>query len=552
MNKLQNTLSIALLASLTLGAVNAAISEEEFFEKRAALIETYSKEDPTFATLQKEMESEETFSSDYWRWRIDQYLYGQYTEFQPIYDEYTKGKDFTTLYDVLPDIADTQSGEPSRIPDLPAGYFSENLPGNVHTGSSLVANGKVYISYQGELTDPYIASYDLKTGEWDGPYKAGHSTLSKDGRKVDSHGRPVLVQDTTGHFHIIYGGHGGEWIDGLNPLSIDTPHAGGRLTHVVSEKPNDISSFVVENDVTPFASYTAATTMANGDIYFFTRAGTHKSPWVYYKMERGSQTFNDPVVITWPTPQKDNPINVDTFYITPARVSDTEIVITYLWHECNFKEIHDKTHYSRINTYYMKLDTSDDTFYNVEGQELALPITKATANELTLAYNSEETGETCFGTHPLVLADGRSAAAYEAKGPDYREWRMVVYEDSKWTHSLSMPGTVERRLKDRSGNEIKISSLEVLEEGNKRSIAAVVYKNKKGEAVFATAKSSKKTGVRGQDWQVEKEFLNLSNGKVQLSAVTDDSGDTVALVLNLRKGAAQRLYLFQDGKLRGI
>lgn len=529
----------------------STLSDEDYRAQRAALIEAHSAQDPTFAALQSEMESEESYSSEYWRWRIDQYLYGQYTEFQPIYDAFVRGKSFTQIYDLpAEDLAATP--EPGAdLTDLPEGFFTDNLPGNVHTGKTVLADGKVYITYQGHLTDPYVASYDLENDTWDGPYKAGHSTLSKDGRKVDSHGRPAIEQDSDGYFHIVYGGHGGEREDGLNPLSVDTPHAGGRMIHVVSEKPYDISSFVEKDDITPFASYTATCKMGNGDIYFFTRAGTHKSPWVYYKMKSGSQTFEPPVLITWPVPQADDPIHVDTFYITPKKVSDTEIVVTYLWHECNFKEIHDRTHYSRINTYYMTLDTSDDTFYNVEGKKLPLPLTKATADELTLAYNSSETGETCFGTRPLVLEDGRPAAAYEAMGDDYREWRMVVYENGKWTHSLPIPGTKRNSVTDTSGRKIKsLLKHETIKEGGSSATAAVIYRNAAGETVFATAQKSADSTPSEEAWTVDREYLNLSKASMQMHAVRNEAGDAEALVINVRKGSAQRLYLWHDGALR--
>lgn len=187
-------------------------------------------------------------------------MYGQYPEFQSIYDAYAKGKSFTEIYDLL-------------------------------------------------------------KKSWEGPFKAGSSDLSKGNRKLDSHGRPIIEMDALGHIHIIFGGHGGEREDGLNPLSIDTPHAGGRMKHVVSVRPNDPSEFVEVFDISPFASYTKSYKMGNGDIYFFTRAGTHKSPWIYYKMTSGSQRFNEPVVITWPTVQINDPIMVDTFYINPVKVS---------------------------------------------------------------------------------------------------------------------------------------------------------------------------------------------------------------------------------------
>ena len=542
-----------LLTACFVLATTAAAMSEDYSAKRAALIEKHSRQDATFAALEREMRTEETYSSEYWRWRIDQYLYGQYPEFQPIYDKFAEGKSFQALYDLPPESLGPEAAEPAEWPDFPAGYFTGILPGNVHTGSSFIADGKINIAYQGHLTDPYVASYDLATGEWDGPYQAGHSTLSKNGRKVDSHGRPALAQDDDGYFHIVFGGHGGEREDGLNPLSIDTPHAGGRLTHVVSTKPNDISEFVAVDDVSPFASYGSNFKMGNGDIYFFTRAGTHKSPWVYYRMGSGSQTFDPPVLITWPTPQEENPIMVDTFYINARKVSDTEILISYLWHECNFYEIHNKRHYHRINTYYMRMDTTDDTFYNVTNEQLTLPLVKSTSDELTLAYDSTVNEESCFSTRPLVLEDGRPAAAYEAMGPDYREWRMTVFENGEWQSGLPLPGTTTRVFKDSFGRMISnVLSFEQMDAEHGSSSAAVVYRNADGETAFAMASRDPQTDADVETWNVAKPIVALTKANVQMRAIRDSTGTAAALVFNIKKAGVQRLYLWQDGAFRPV
>ena len=536
-----------LSASVLFSSVSAAISEQEFFEKRDALIIKHSHQDSTFAALQ----NEKSFSKEYWRWRVDQYLYGQYTEYQPIYDAYTQGKSFHEIYNLPAENLGPKWQKPNNLPSIPEGYFTDNLPGNTYTGWHKLVGNKVYITYQGHLTDPYVASYDLTSNQWDGPYKAGHSTLSKGERKIDSHGRPIIEVDSQGYIHIVFGGHGGEREDGLNPLSIDTPHAGGRMKHVVSEKPYDLSQFVEKNDISPFASYTRSYKMANGDIYFFTRAGTHKSPWVYYKMHNGSQTFEPPVIVTWPTPDKNDPIKVDTHYITPVKVSDTEIAITSLWHACNFKEEHDKTHYNRLNAYYMKLDTINDTFYNIKNEPLTLPLTLAATNKYTLAYNSEKANETSFGTKPLVLEDGRYAVAYEARGKDYREWRMALFEDGQWSHGHPMPGTVNRTLRDINGKNIqKIKTLEVLKENDAGVSAAVIYQNSKNETVFAVAKKIDNLDNNKQNWQVEKTYFNVAKGKLQMEPVKDAAGDTLAVIVNVKKGDSQRLYLWHDGKFR--
>ncbi|WP_342807861.1 BNR-4 repeat-containing protein [Alteromonas sp. M12] len=540
-----------LLVSLSLvcaGCVsNHTLKEDtakhDFLEKRKMLIEKYSEKDNVFSTLHGQIDSNDLESSDYWRWRIDQYMYGQYPEYQVIYDSFRQGRTFNQIYGLSSENLGPKTPLPDNMPALPHGYFTENLPGNPHRGWHTVVGDTVYITYQGHLTDPYIASYNLNTHQWHGPNRAAKSTLSKGDRKIDSHGRPIIELDSNGHLHIVYGGHGGEREDGLNPLSIDTPHAGGRMLHVMSEKPYDISSFVYVNDISPFASYTKSYKMGNGDIYLFTRAGTHKSPWVYYKMKNGQQHFEDPVIITWPTPQQDTPINVDTFYINPVAISDTEIAISFLWHECNFNEVHNKTNYGRVNAYFMKLDTESGNFYNAQNEVLSLPITLKQANAKTLAFDSTRREETPFNTKPIILKGGTPAVAYEALTDDFREWRMTAFKNGKWIHSLPIPETVNRTLRD--SNDVEIVNLEILDNSNESPMALVVYKDSNGKTIFAEAESD-----NGRDWHVTKKHLKLENVRIQMEAVKNRLGDTVAVVLNLKKGASQRLYLWHEGTFR--
>lgn len=522
-------------------------NEQAFLETRAELIEKHSAKDNTFAALQSQVDPNDPQSAEYWRWRIDQYLYGQYPEYQPIYNSYTQGKSFRQIYDLPAEQLGPKKPQPSHLPELPAGYFTENLPGNPHHGAHDLVDNKLYITYQGQLTDPYVAVYDLTTAKWQsGPNKAALSTLSKGERKIDSHGRPIIELDSKGHIHIVYGGHGGEREDGLNPLAIDTPHAGGRMLHVMSKKPYDISQFDYIDDITPFASYTASEKMANGDIYLFTRAGTHKSPWVYYKMENGKHRFEPPVVITWPTPQQENPMNVDTFYITPLKVSDTEIAISSLWHECNFHEIHNKQNYGRINSYYMKLDTTTDTFYNAQNEQLSLPVTLATANQKTLAFDSTQREETPFGTRPIIRDDKKPAVAYQALTNDYREWRMTAFENGQWIHSQPMPGTTDRQLLDSSGKTVKeILSLEVL--ADNPNTALVIYKNAQSKSVFATAV---RENNHSHNWKVNKTHLTLAGTRMSMKPIKSESGNAEAVIVNIKKGASQRLYLWHKGQFR--
>ena len=51
----------------------------------------------------------------------------------------------------------------------------------------------------GESYDPYVASYDVVTGEWDGPYRAGVTAL-----RLDAHGAPSIWVDSAGRLHVAY------------------------------------------------------------------------------------------------------------------------------------------------------------------------------------------------------------------------------------------------------------------------------------------------------------------------------------------------------------
>ena len=537
------TISLLTIACAPTEAAKESIPENDFYKQRAAFIATNSKNDNVFSALKGQIEPKNPESAQYWQWRIDQYMYGQYPEYQQIYDGFKEGKKFENIYPLVKEDLGPKKTLPDALPKLPKGHFTENLPGNPHRGWQYLDGDTLYITYQGKLTDPYVASYNLVTQEWKGPFKAAESTLSKGDRKIDSHGRPIIEMDSNGYLHIVYGGHGGEREDGLNPLSIDTPHAGGRMLHVVSKKPYDISEFEYVDDISPFASYTKSYKMGNGDIYLFTRAGTHKSPWVYYKMPAGTKRFEKPVIITWPTPQSDEPINVDTFYINPLKISDTEIAISFLWHECNFLEIHDKETYARINAYYMHLDTTSGLFFNAQGENIDLPITIDVANDKMLAFDSTDKEETPFGTSPVILKSGQPAVAYEARTKAYREWRMAAFTNGQWQHSLPMPDTVNRTLKDEENKSISnILDLIVLGTPSGKHTAVTVYRDADDKTYFSTVESS-----NGTDWKVVNAHLALDNTRIQMEAIKDDAGLNIGVILNIKKGAAQRLYLWHDG-----
>jgi len=106
-------------------------------------------------------------------------------------------------------VVDSASGEMSD-------HFAENGLGNavavIQHPAGEHLNGITYVSYQGPKEDPYVISYNHKTDEWDGPYKAGVSIMGKEPdrrKKIDNHGKPTMIIDNDGYIHVFFGGHGG-------------------------------------------------------------------------------------------------------------------------------------------------------------------------------------------------------------------------------------------------------------------------------------------------------------------------------------------------------
>lgn len=188
-----------------------------------------------------------------------------------------------------------QSLQESTILD----YFTDNGLSNavatIQHPAGQYYKGATYAAYQGPLEDPYVAAYDHATAKWSGPFKAGESILGKTpGAKIDNHGKPAMIIDDAGYIHLIFGGHGGLPRHGTNALG-DT-HNGQQL-HVVSKRPEDISSWEVLDNIPPFGTYSQFVKMDNGYIYLFYRHGAHRSDWVYQKSTDNGRSFAPPVSV---------------------------------------------------------------------------------------------------------------------------------------------------------------------------------------------------------------------------------------------------------------
>ncbi|WP_395344269.1 BNR-4 repeat-containing protein [Ningiella sp. W23] len=298
-------------------------------------------------------------------------------------------------------------------------------------------NGVTYISYQGPLEDPYVASYNHKTGEWSGPYKAGTSILGKDPTgKIDSHGKPTMIIDNEGYIHIFYGSHGGvKALHGVNPFG---GYHSGENRHAVSTKPYDISSWEDLNNLKPFGTYNQAVKMDNGDIYVFSRQGAHRSDWVYEKSTDNGRTFEEPVSFL-KHKRRDDGIGSDSWYPYVSKGLNNEIVVGFDYHYCWDRDAprNNRGGHSteRKNLYFVKFDTLSNTWSNVDGDALEIPITKKLADEKALAVNTGDLWT--FNGSTKVDANGNpSIAAYI--GEDIG--KLVVPNALPFSHTMAKNG----------------------------------------------------------------------------------------------------------------
>ncbi|MFC4722257.1 BNR-4 repeat-containing protein [Geojedonia litorea] len=269
-------------------------------------------------------------------------------------------------------------------------YFANNGFGNavaiVQHPSGIYHKGITYVAYQGALEDPYVASYNHKTKEWKGPFKAGVSTMGKDPnrkRRIDNHGKPAILIDDADYIHIAFGGHGGTPLDGNNPLG---NHHYGKNLHAVSKKPLDISEWETLDNISVFGTYSQFVKMDNGDMYLFYRHGAHRSNWVYQKSTDNGVTFGEPISFLKHKRRTDI-LAEDSWYPWISKGNGDDIIVAFDYHICrDNKNAQDARGHipERHNVYYMVFNTKTKVWKNVKNEPLEMPLTKELADEKTL------------------------------------------------------------------------------------------------------------------------------------------------------------------------
>jgi hypothetical protein len=316
-------------------------------------------------------------------------------------------------------------------------YFADNGYGNPVSSLQHPAGehyqGVTYVAYQGPHEDAYVAAYVHATGRWIGPVQAGVSPMGKspdqiDPGELDNHGKPALVVDRQGYIHLAFGSHGGDPIHGPNPLGEFFMGTKGKMTHVVSARPGDISAWRTVDNLPAFGTYNQWVKLANGDLYLFYRHGGHRSDWVYQKSTDDGRTFAAPVSVLKHKVSAAAPTVHDSWYAWFDQGQGDTITASYIYHPC----ANPRHNAHRRNTYFMQFDPRSGRWSNVQGARLTLPVTKESADQLTLI---EDTGavRTTHGT-AHVDAAGRPHVVFPA-GQEVRYYR---WDGTAWQKPVAV------------------------------------------------------------------------------------------------------------------
>ena len=342
-------------------------------------------------------------------------------------------------------------------------YFADNGTGNslaiVQNPAGIYHKGITYVSYQGPFEDPYIASYNHKTGEWLGPFRAGTSELGRrEGRtKFDNHGKPTLLIDDEGYIHVYYGGHGGDKHHGTNTLG-NIHH--GANKNSISKRPLDITEWDEVDNISVFGTYNQAIKMDNGDIYLFYRHGAHRSDWVYQKSTDNGRTYDAPVSFLKHKRRTDLDA-VDSWYAWAVKGEGNNIIVGFDYHLCwdGRAEPSGRGHTTeRHDAHFMSFNTQTGEWTNVQGDLLNMPLNREEAEQKTLAASTGDmwtfNGSVKLDSegHPHIATNYGVDLGKKTGGPKLTHH--LRWNGSDW----SQPTTVNGKISGESRGDFTASS----------------------------------------------------------------------------------------------
>lgn len=140
----------------------------------------------------------------------------------------------------------------------------------VNKHAAIYYNGKTYIGYAGNDTDPYLITYTHATSTWSAPVKVGTNPLPN----TDGHGAPSLLIDSDGYIHCMWGSHV------------------SNILYSKSTNPEDISAWT-SMGVPASGSYPQLMQFSDDTIYLFYRQSSDPNTiWGYHTSTNGGTSWS--------------------------------------------------------------------------------------------------------------------------------------------------------------------------------------------------------------------------------------------------------------------
>ncbi|MHA2051965.1 MAG: BNR-4 repeat-containing protein [Candidatus Hodarchaeales archaeon] len=253
-----------------------------------------------------------------------------------------------------------------------------NYPKNYPAGWYF--NNRTYVVFQGNLDfdnptyHPNILYYDHENHSWSQIYN-----VAENPKEDDDHGSPCMWIDNAGYIHVTYGAHG------------------SKLKHAKSDRPEDITSFSIQKDITSqYVTYPVVSYDSENDVvHIYYRGLINKAAQIGY-IGYSNSTDNGQ---TWRTNEQliefdYAPIPWGGNGIDPYNPSKLHIS----WVGRTFLGGPDE------NVYYAYLNVSTGVLYNASGFNLGTKIDVNESAESTLVWDSSD----CYVGGLIVHSDHNS------------------------------------------------------------------------------------------------------------------------------------------------
>lgn len=249
---------------------------------------------------------------------------------------------------------------------------------------AVAAGGKTHIVWRGDEGFPYCISYDMDTREFSEPIsliQGYEDEIDAKHYKRDHHFAPVIWSDPEGYLHALFGCHRTTGI------------------HLVSKRPGDSTEWRRGIDFSESISYPKIHRIYDDKTLVYTRYSGHLGFWQYHISSDGGNRWQGgghPVVNLGADPQDGDHAAYSGSYNTTAVSADGKCLhVAFIWkvEDPLFNTRYDEflgDHTQRYNLYYLYVDLPTGKGYNIDGEEIKLPVRKKIADEQCLVWDTDQ------------------------------------------------------------------------------------------------------------------------------------------------------------------